>query len=589
MKRWMIKQNKADIKKIAQQLNISEITACVMANRGVGNAQAAQYFLYGSKDSIRDPSGIKDMEKAVYMVLEAIRCGEKIAVYGDYDVDGVMSTVILYETIKKNGGDVIFYVPHRQKEGYGLNPEAVEFLADRGINLLVTCDNGIAAMEEIALAKKRGLKVIVIDHHEPAFTEDADGKKVDVLPPADAVIDPKQTACTYPFSYFCAGGLAYQFSALFHKVQQKPFLLEDEMLVFAAIATICDIVDLVDENRILAKEGLKRIETVENIGLKALIFATGLGGKQINEHHVGFVLGPSINATGRLESARKAIQLFTTEDKEEAYRFACELYELNTERKSMTQEAADRIGSTLQAQEKIDPVIVFYDDQIHESIAGIVAGRVKERFYHPTIILTKSEQGVKGSGRSIEKYNMFEALFRCKDLFQRFGGHAMAAGVSLPQENIPELRRRLNRDCRLKEEDFQEVIRIEKEVDLEELSFDLLEELDQLSPFGKENPAPLFAKRNLVVERVSLIGKNQNVLRFQFLEEESGCRMKGISFHLAEKFINLTKELYGEEKYCKIMNGRLKISLDIIYSPAVNEYDGERSLQLFIKDFRFRT
>lgn len=590
MKRWMLKRSKINTAVMAQELGICEATACVLANRGLQARKDAIHFLHGGLDALGDSLLMKDMEKGVAYLANAIRNRKKIAVYGDYDVDGVMSTSILYRTILRCGGEAVFYVPHRQKEGYGLNVQAVETLAQENIGLICTTDNGIAAIQEIARAKELGLDVVVIDHHEPAFCEDADGRQ-DILPQADALIDPKQRACTYPFKMLCAGGLAYKTAILLLRqfgITDAP--LEKQLLTFASIATVCDIVDLLGENRAIVQMGLVEIQKTENVGLKVLIEETGLAGKDITEYHFGFVIGPCINATGRLESGRQAVELFCTENEEEARVRAKNLVLLNEERKKLTEDATERAKEVLEANGMQDKVLVLYDPAIHESIAGIVAGRIKDAYYRPTIMITGSEEGAKGSGRSIEGYHLFEALLAEKELFTRFGGHAMAAGLSLPVEHIPVLRERLNQGCTLTEEQMTPVLRLEKALSFTEIDMTLAQELQGLSPFGKGNATPLFASKGIYVENLFLIGKNKDMLRLTLSDPKSGIRLPAVSFDGYEQMRVLLGELYPDVDCDTILkSGKPNILLDIVYTIEINTYQGRSSVQLMLKDFRSAT
>lgn len=589
MKRWLLKRTKIDTAAMAKDLGIRQATAAVLANRELYSKQAARDFLYGGTAALGNPVGMKDFTKGISLIAAAIREGKKIAVYGDYDVDGVMSTSILYQTILRCGGKVIFYLPHRQKEGYGLNLKAVEQLAAEGVEVLFTCDNGIAALQEIALAKEKNMTVVVLDHHEPGFRGEGEARR-DILPAADAIIDPKQRACPYPFKQMCAGGLSYHFA---HYLLQAFAIadegLERQLLTFAAIATVCDIVDLLGENRALVQMGLAEIRRTENLGLRVLIEEAGLSEKMLSEYHIGFVLGPCINATGRLESGRLAVELFCTAEEKEAREKAKHLVALNAERKQLTEEAAERADIALQEDGALqDKVLVLYDAKIHESIAGIVAGRIKDKYYRPTILITGSEDGAKGSGRSIEGYHLFEALFANRDLFTRFGGHAMAAGLSLPVENIPILRQRLNEGCTLTEEQMIPILRVERALSFAEIDLGLAKELQALAPFGKGNPAPLFASMGVHADRLDVIGKNKNILRLTLSEPKSGIRLSAISFDGYEPLREMLKALYPTEDCDKIINsGLLPKPLDIVYSVESNSYQGRSSVQLMLKNFRF--
>ena len=589
MKRWLLKRTKVNTAEMAKELGIRQATAAVLANRELYSRKEAREFLYGGEEAFGDPAQMKDMYKGITLIADAIQKGKKIAVYGDYDVDGVMSTSILYQTITRCGGKAVFYLPHRQKEGYGLNLKAVKSLSAEGVEVLFTCDNGIAALQEIALAKEKGMTVVVLDHHEPGFTGEGEERR-DILPKADAIIDPKQRDCGYPFKQMCAGGLAYKFARLLLQefcIQDEK--LEKQLVSFGAIATVCDIVDLLGENRAIVRKGLPEIQKTENIGLRVLIEEAGLSDKIISDYHIGFILGPCINATGRLESGRQAVELFCTEEEKEARRLAKHLVQLNEERKQLTEEAAERADMALQENGALrDKVFVLYDQEIHESIAGIVAGRIKDKYYHPTILITGSEEGAKGSGRSIEGYHLFEALFANRDLFTRFGGHAMAAGLSLPVENIDVLRKRLNENCPLTEQQMIPVLRIEKSLSFAEIDLGLAKELKALAPFGKGNPSPLFGSKGIHVDRLDLIGKNKDILRLTLSELKSGIRLSAVSFDGYGQLRELLKELYPGEDCDKIIKtGHLPKLLDIIYSVDINTYNGRSSVQLMIKDFRF--
>ncbi len=589
MKRWLLKRTKVDTAVMAKELGIRQATAAVLANRELYSRKDARDFLYGGEDAFGDPAMMKDMLKGVSLIAQAVQEGKKIAVYGDYDVDGVMSTSVLYQTILRCGGQAVFYVPHRQKEGYGLNLKAVEDLAAEGVDVLFTCDNGIAALQEIALAKEKGMTVVILDHHEPGFTG-IGAERRDILPKADAIIDPKQRDCPYPFKHMCAGGLSYKFARqLLAEFCIQDEKLEKQLVSFAAIATICDIVDLLGENRAIVQKGLPEIRKMENIGLRVLIEEAGLSDKVISDYHIGFIIGPCVNATGRLESGRQAVELFCAENEKDAREKAKNLVQLNEERKHLTEEATQRADLALQEGNALaDRVLVLYDPAIHESIAGIVAGRIKDKYYHPTILITGSEEGAKGSGRSIEGYHLFEALFENRDLFSRFGGHAMAAGLSLPVENIDILRERLNEQCRLTENDMIPVLRIEKSLSFAEIDLGLAKELKALSPFGKGNPAPLFGSKGIRVDRLDLIGKEKNILRLTLSEPQSGTRLSAISFDGYGQLLDMLKELYPAEECDKIiLNGQLPELLDIVYSVDINTYNGRSNVQLMIKDFRF--
>lgn len=589
MKRWLLKRTKMDIAVMARELEIRRATATVLANRELFARKDAWHFLYGGTEALGDSRQMKDMEKGIDLLAAAIAAGEKIAVYGDYDVDGVMSTSILYQTILRCGGKAIYYLPHRQKEGYGLNCKAVERLAADGVSLLFTCDNGISALAEAALAKELGMTLVILDHHEPGFSGEG-AEREDILPLADAIIDPKQRACPYPFQMLCAGGLSYYFAiGLLRKCGITDEKLEKQLLSFAAIATVCDIVDLLGENRAIVQMGLRALQQTENIGLRMLLEEAGLQGKTLTEYHLGFIIGPCINAAGRLEDAAQAVALFCTQEEDLARRYARRLVQLNEARKKLTDEAAERAKAQLAQTDALrERVLVLYDAEIHESIAGIVAGRIKDAYYHPTILITGSEEGCKGSGRSIEGYHLFEALFANRDLFTRFGGHAMAAGLSLPEENIAVLRKRLNESCTLTPRQMIPIVRLEGVLSFAEIDLGLAQELAELAPFGKGNPTPLFGTKNIRVDRIDLIGKKQDILRMTLADPQTGIRLAAISFDGYEPLKEQLKELYPAEDCDKIIkSGLLPDFLDIVYSVEINTFRGRSSVQLVLKDFRF--
>ncbi len=589
MKRWHLKQSKIDIHAIAADLGIQRATAAVLANRNLVSKQDARRFMLPDAKNLIDATQLKDMEKAVSLLMAAIQNGTSIAVYGDYDVDGVTSCSILTRSITRCGGNVCYYVPHRQHEGYGLNMQAVKKLAEDGIGLLLTCDNGISAINEIALAKQNHMTVVVLDHHEPGFIENAKKERVDLLPPADAIVDHKQQACHYPFPYLCAAGISYKFALLLlHQFGHYDERLEKELLCLATLATVCDIVDLLGENRTLVQLGLREIPHTTNIGLQALLKAIQKNDMPITETDIGFQIGPCINATGRLESGQIAVELFCTDNPQRAAKIAEHLVTLNNERKELTDQASAQIIAQLEQQNQpLDSVLVLFQEDVHESIAGIVAGRMKDKYYHPTIMLTGASEGIKGSARSIPGYHIFEALCSCKELFTRFGGHAMAAGLSMPKENIALLRKRLNENCPLTQEDMIPILRIEQILSFSEIHQGLAEELQLLAPFGKENPKPMFATIQIWVTRLRLVGKNKNIMQMQLLEEKTGTYLHAISFQGYSDMEKLLKELYPNQDCDTILSsGKLPMPLDIVYTIGLNSYQGNTSVQLEIKDFR---
>lgn len=598
MTKWTIRRNKVDVLKMAEDLNISETFAHILANRKIFDRKSAELYLRPSIGLMYEPLLFKDMKKGIEILAYSIKENKRIFIYGDYDADGVTSTVILYKLMKKFGADVHYYIPDRRKEGYGLNKDAVLKMKCDGCDLIFTCDNGIAAIEEAEYIYELGMKLIILDHHEPAFEEfETDGKikKRDILPKAEAVIDAKREDCEYPYKMLCAGAMAYKFSEAFYKYMNKEFENRAEIFIFAAIATICDIVDLCDENRIIAKNGLRLINNgnINNIGLKALIECRGLEGKNISEESVGFIIGPCINAAGRLELASTAVSLFLEDDFEKAYQIAEKIVMFNEERKKITSNSFERISKKIETSDVInDKIIVVYDDNVDESIVGIVAGKLKEKYYHPVVVFTKSyddENIAKGSARSIAAYNIFEGLFSCRDLFLKFGGHSMAAGLSLEFENVEVLRKRINESCLLTTDNMTEVIRIDKVLKFSEVDIDLAEELSLMQPFGKENEEAVFATKNVKFRRINFVGKEKNIMQIVFIDEE-GCTIRAIDFKGYDKFREHIFVTFGKEIAEEILSEDLKnknLSADIVYYIGINEYNNRRNIQLVIKDFRF--
>jgi single-stranded-DNA-specific exonuclease len=556
--RWLMRETDADLQLMADVLKINEITAQVMANRGLRTKNAALLFLYPCVSRLRDAMEIKDMSKAIERISTAIKNSEKILIYGDYDADGIMSTVILYKVLARLGANCEYYIPHRVDEGYGLNLAAVEKIASMGVDLLITVDNGISAIEEIAAAAARGIDTVIIDHHEPS----------EILPQAVAIVDPKQADCPFPFKELCAAGLTYKLAVTLCDKDN------DELLVLAAIATLCDIVNLEDENRVLVTAGLAILNANKliNPGLGSLITARGYLDKPINAFTVGFVIGPCLNATGRLESAELAVALLLSQrnEIEQRIKLSKELTELNEARKSLTAECVERATASL--PEELPKVLVLTDMAAHESVAGIVAGRIREITCRPTILFTRSEgEGMaKGSGRSVEEYNLFEALQKHRALFSRFGGHAMAAGLTLPEKNIDTLRVALNEECLL--DDFRPILHIDRELSPDEITLALSNELTRLAPFGKGNHEPLFVTHALRAEKVRDINE-KNTLIFTFVSD-SGRRIKGIAFGLNERYRNFYENKIDD------------ITLDVVYSIETNVWNNLSDVQIRIKDFR---
>lgn len=586
-KKWFIKKVDADYKTIATRFGISETLARLAVNRGIRSNEEMEVYLDPSIEQMNDPHALKDMEKACNILLEKIRDKKRIRIVGDYDVDGVMSVYILQEGLKTCGAYVDHEIPERVKDGYGINLSIIEAAYRDEIDTIITCDNGIAAYEQIKRAKELGITVIITDHHDVPYVM-KDEEKQYIIPEADAVVNPKQMEEEYPFSGICGAVVAYKLiEVLFERFDRDKEELY-RFLEFAAIATVCDVMDLKNENRAIVKLGLKRINETQNTGLKALLDQTQLSEKRVGVYHLGFIIGPCINASGRLETAKLGLSLFLETDRIKADAYAKQLKELNEERKEMTNQglllATELIENSTLLQDK---VLVVYLCDCHESLAGIIAGRIKERYQRPAIVLTKVAEGVKGSARSIEEYNMFEELNRCKDLLTKFGGHPMAAGLSLEEDNIEILRKRLNEQTILSEEDFKEKIVFDMVLSLNQIDYSLVNEISLLEPFGKGNLRPLFALKQIKVIKAIVLGKNQNVLRLTITEENNPSSYTAMIFQNVDRFEEIISDKYGQESLQALYNGKQsEVMLDIIFYPEQNEFNGMKSLQIIIQDFQ---
>lgn len=570
MEKWFVTMKKADFAAIGEKYQISPILARLIRNRDVVGDDAMDFYLNGTIADLYDGMLMKDMDRAVEILSEKIGGGDAIRVIGDYDIDGVNATYILQEGLSQLGADVDTDIPDRIKDGYGLNRQLIDRAIEDGIDTIITCDNGIAALEEIAYGKERGLTIIVTDHHEIPFL-DAGGEKEYLIPQADAVVDPHRPDCEYPFKGLCGAAVAYKVVEALYEVMQRDVDDIDYLMENVAIATVGDVMDLRGENRVFVKQGLEMLKRTRNEGLKALIECTQVPVERLNAYHIGFVLGPCINASGRLDTAKRALELLCARNRRDAVMLAEDLKALNDSRKEMTEkgvvQAIEQIETT---SLKEDKVLVVYLPECHESIAGIIAGRIRERYYRPVFVLTKAEDGVKGSGRSIEAYNMFEEMCKCRALFTKFGGHKLAAGLSLEEENVERFRQVINELANLTDEDMMEKISIDMQLPLPYVTEDLIEELELLEPFGKGNPKPLFAEKNLKVIQPRIIGKNQNVLKFQ-VEDRSGNRMEAVYF--------------GEVQEClKTMEQSTEMSFT--YYPSVNEYKGRRTIQITVVNYQ---
>ena len=567
--KWMVYAKKADFKQIASEYGIDQVLARIIRNRDICGSKDIDMYLNGNLNDIHNPHSMKDADKFVDIITKKIEEHKPVRIIGDYDIDGICSIYILFCGLKAAGADVDYVVPHRINDVYGINEHLIDNAINEGIDTIVTCDNGIAAYNQVRYAKDNGITMIVTDHHDVPF-EIKDDKKVYIVPPADAVINPKQADCDYPFKLLCGAGVAYKLiSLLYDRLGLDKKELED-YIEFMAIATVGDIVDLIDENRIVVKYGLKHIAHTKNTGLRALIEECQLDINNISSYHIGFVIGPCLNASGRLDTARQAIELMLCKDNEKAHNMAKELIALNNERKSMTEQETHKAIELVENTGLLkDRVLVIYLKDCHESIAGIIAGRIKERYYRPTFVITNAEDGAKGSGRSIEGYNMYEEINKCKNVLTKYGGHPMAAGLSLAISDIDIFRKMLNDNAILTDEDLIPKMWIDVPMPVSYANIRLVNQLKLLEPFGKGNEKPVFADRNLYVKTASVIGKNKNVLRCQ-LETEDGTYVPAVQF--------------GINNIDDIPRAGMRIS--IIYYPDINTFNGIMSLQIIIKEWK---
>ena len=586
MERWVLLRKGADFEAIGKKYQISPRLACLIRNRDVIGEEAVDRYLNGTISDLYDGMLMKDMDKAIDILQEKILEDKKIRVIGDYDIDGVNATYILLEGLERLGADVDSDIPDRISDGYGLNRHLVERAYEAGVDTLITCDNGIAAADEIAYGKEMGMTVIVTDHHEVPFDEQ-DGEKRYRIPPADAVMDPKQPDCLYPFKGLCGAAVAYTLMEALWESMGKDSADLDDLIENVAIATIGDVMDLEDENRIFVKEGLQMLRRTKNPGLKALIECTGIDKNSLNSYHIGFVLGPCINASGRLDTAKRALELLRAGTQKEADILAGDLKALNASRKDMTEEAVK------QAEEQVetttipkDKVLVVYLPDCHESLAGIVAGRIRENYYKPVFVLTDAEEGVKGSGRSIDGYHMYEELNKCKELLTKFGGHRLAAGLSLPKENVGKFREMLNKNCTLTEEEMKEKVTIDMEMPFGCVTEGLVKELELLEPFGKGNTKPVFAARDVTLLGARILGKNRNVLKLQ-VQDVNGCRIEAMLFHHADDFLSKLEDQNGKTEVDALLKGRgRQIRISMTYYPDINEYMGKKTPQIVVTHYR---
>ncbi|WP_395017758.1 single-stranded-DNA-specific exonuclease RecJ [Robinsoniella peoriensis] len=585
MEKWFVTAKRADFKEISSRFGINQVTARIIRNRDIVGDEAIKEYLNGGLADLHDPKLLRGAREAVALLNNKINEGKKIRIIGDYDIDGVNATYILYKGLLRCNANVDYEIPDRMKDGYGINEQLIQYAYEEGVDTIVTCDNGIAAIDQIAYAKNLGMTVIITDHHELLFKEEV-GEKICIRPNADVIINPKQPECNYPFPNLCGAAVAFKLISCMFEDHKIPKEEAEAFIEFAAIATVGDVMDLIGENRIIVKEGLRRLTNTQNNGLKSLIKVNGLEESDICAYHIGFVLGPCINASGRLDTAKRALALLLAESEGDALRMAEELKSLNDERKAMTLKGFEQAVELVETTElKEDKVLVVYLPDCHESLAGIIAGRIRERFHKPVFVLTDAEDGVKGSGRSIEAYNMFEEMVKCQELFTKFGGHPMAAGLSIKKEDVETLRIRLNELTTLTEDDFIPRVSIDVAMPIDYISEELIEELEVLEPFGKANPKPVFAEKNLNVLSARILGQNKNVIKMQVLNSQ-GMVMDAMYFGDVEKFNTYITEKFGTAEVEKMYQNRENtISISATYYPQVNVFRNVRNMQIVIQNF----
>ena len=587
MAKWLLTTKRADFQAIGEKYNIHPVTARIIRNRDVIEDEDIRLYLNGGKEDLFHPGLLKDAKKMIQILQQKIAEEKSIQVIGDYDIDGVMATYVLVTGLRRCGAKVSIQIPDRIHDGYGLNRQLIEKAKADGVDTIVTCDNGIAALQEIAYAKELGMTVLVTDHHAVPY-EDVDGVRVYKSSAADVIVNPHQADCPYPFKELCGAAVAWKVICLLYEAYGISQEEADVFLENVGFATIGDVMPLKGENRILVKEGLKRIHKTKNPGMRALIAQCELSPEQITAGKIGFRLGPCINASGRLDTAKRSLELFFQTEMEQAVRIANELVALNNERKALTETGVEQAVAYYEEHNcKEDRVIVIYLPEVHESIAGIIAGRIRERYYKPTFILTKSEDGnAKGSGRSIEEYSMYEEMCKCQELFSKFGGHPMAAGLSLPLENIAIFREKINAVCTLTEADLTEKIRIDVDMPMDYAYPELIEEFSVLEPFGKDNPRPVFADKGLRVKRIWTLGKNNDTLKFEFLTRRGIC-VYGLRFRDRDNVVAYLEQKFGKEQVEAAFYGKPNtIELSVIYNPEVNHFRGVDTVQFIVEHYQ---
>lgn len=586
MERWVLLRKGADYEGIGRRFGISPRLACLIRNRDVIGEEAIDRYLNGTAADLYDGMLLKGMDRALEILKEKIAGRRKIRVIGDYDIDGVNATYILLEALEMLGGDVDMDIPDRITDGYGLNRHLIERAYEDGIDTIITCDNGIAASGEIAYGKSLGMTVIVTDHHEVPYEEE-EGERRYLLPPADAIIDPRQPDCGYPFKGLCGAAVAYKLTEALFGAMGKNKKALGRLIENVAIATVGDVMDLEDENRIFVREGLRMLGTTDNPGLRALMECTKLDKDRIQAYHIGFILGPCLNASGRLDTAKRALGLLRARETKEADRLAGDLKALNDSRKDLTEAAVAQAKELVETGAiKEDKVLVIYLPSCHESLAGIVAGRIRESYYKPVFVLTDAEDGIKGSGRSIEAYHMYEELSRCKELFTKFGGHKLAAGLSLKREDLEIFRQRINENCSLSEEELTEKVSIDMELPFSCVTEQFIRELSLIEPFGKGNTKPVFAVRDAEIISAKVLGKNRDTLKFR-LKDASQSVIDALYFKHADEMLKALEERYGRQEVKEMLAGqKTQMKMSVTYYPGLNEYMGRITPQITITHYR---
>lgn len=586
MEKWILEAKRGDFNGTAEKYGISPVLARIMVNRGVSEDEQIRRYLKGTLEDLYEPGLLFGMDKAVALLVEHIDKGDCLVIASDFDVDGIFSSMVLYTAFQRVGATCFVETPNRVTEGYGLNRRIVDSALEKGAKLLITCDNGIAALDAVEYAKDNGLTVVVTDHHEVPFEEQEDGSRVYVKPKADAIVNPKQVECKYPFPKLCGAGVAFKVAQMLYRHYGVPKEELLQLVEYTAIATVADVMDLEDENRLLVKYGLRLLEQTKNKGLRAILKVNDLLDKTISAYHIGFIIGPCFNAAGRLETVKSALDLLMCDNEVEAEKKAMELKLLNESRKEMTVKGVEQAIEKIEQSSLInDRVLLVKLENCHESLVGIIAGRIREKYNKPTLVFTDVEEGIKGSGRSIEAYNMFEELLKCKKLLTRFGGHPMAAGLSLPAENLEILRSALNENTTLTEEDLRPVVRIDVPLPIGYVTEEFVNQLELLEPFGKGNEKPIFAEQHFKMLGGNIIGKNKNVFK-GMVQNQAGDRIEAIYFGDVDDFTEYLVEEYGQEQYEKMLHGDANtIDIGFTYYPSVNEFRGRKTMQIVIQNY----